>query len=53
MFESTEGKTMTRQNANEIIQGMTEEAKIFWLSAMVKYGYISQAEAGFIIYNNK
>jgi hypothetical protein len=44
---------MDTQTINAIIEGMNEESKIFWLSAMVKQNLISASQAGYIIYNNK
>jgi hypothetical protein len=35
----------------KIIEGMTEEAKIYWLKVGVKIGDISEAQAGYILYN--
>jgi hypothetical protein len=35
----------------KIIEGMSQEATLYWLNVGVKVGDISEAQAGYILYN--
>jgi len=45
--------TMNKETLNQLMQGMTQDAKIYWLSVLIRIGDITESQAGQYLYNNK